>query len=89
MGHSRLLAKHEKQLINSNTGLVAIYTAAFNAAQSRLMVHYSAVVVGRCRPTARSKNLKPNRTNGLVAEYVVAIDVTRAQFPADAYLPKM
>ena len=54
--------------------------------QFRFMLHYSAVVVGRYRPATRRKNLKLNRINGLVAEYSVAIDVARVQFPADVYL---
>ena len=34
-----------------------------------------------CRLTLRTKS---NSISGLVAEYIVAIDVTRVRFPADA-----
>ena len=32
---------------------------------------------------------RKHRISGLVVEYIVAIDVTRARFPADAYVLKM
>ena len=40
------------------------------------------------RPTQRTKqpNQQSNCISGLVVEYIVAIDVTRVRFPADALL---
>ena len=65
-------------------GLVNGYIASINGARVRFMVHHSAVVLCRRRPTTRRTKLKLNRISGRVAEYIVVIDVSRVRFPADA-----
>ena len=36
-----------------------------------------------------NKNPELLSISGLVAEYIVAIDVTRVRFPADAFMPRL